>query len=323
MDQTLNTRLNLYECTVVGDNDYLTLYVVAHLEVSIQSIPRMWSELLQTESDATLLVVEVENNDIDLLVELDNLVRIVYAAPRQVCDMDESVNTTEVNEYTVRSDVLNGTLEDLALLELADDLLLLSLKLLLDKSLVRYNDIAELLVDLDNLELHGLANELIVVAYGVNVDLRTGEESLDTKHVDDHTALCAALDVTLDNCILLESIVDLVPRLRQTSLLVRKNQLTLLVLSTFYVNLYLVTDLQIRIVAEFRSGDDTIALVANVDNNFLLVNRDNRTFNYLMVCYLVQGFIVSLVELFLANTCGRAILELVPVEIVERLNVLC
>ena len=103
----------------------------------------------------------------------------------------------------------------------------------------------------------------------------------------------------------------------------RKNQLTLLVLSTLYVNLYLVTDLQIRIVAEFRSGDDTIALVANVDNNFLLVNRDNRTFNYLMVCYLVQGFIVSLVELFLANTCGRAILELVPVEIVERLNVLC
>ena len=131
----------------------------------------MWSELLQTESDTTLLIVEVEDNNIDLLVELDNLVRIVYAAPRQVCDMDESVNTTEVNEYTVRGDILNGTLEDLTLLELADDLLLLSLELLLDESLMRYNDIAELLVDLDNLELHGLANELIVVAYGVNVDL--------------------------------------------------------------------------------------------------------------------------------------------------------
>ena len=50
--------------------------------------------------------------------------------------MDESVNTTEVNEYAVRSDVLNSTLEDLTLLELTDDFLLLSLKLLLDKSLV-------------------------------------------------------------------------------------------------------------------------------------------------------------------------------------------
>ena len=131
----------------------------------------MRSELLQTEGDATLLVVEVEDHDIDLLVELHHLVGIVDAAPREVCDVDESVNTTEVNEYTVRGDVLDSTFEDLTLLELTDDLLLLSLNLLLDKSLVRYNDVAELLVDLDHLELHGLANELVVVAYGMNVDL--------------------------------------------------------------------------------------------------------------------------------------------------------
>ena len=67
----------------------------------------MRSELLQTEGNALLLVVEVEDNDIDLLVEFDNLVWIVYAAPRQVGDVDESVNTAQVNEYTVRSDVLN------------------------------------------------------------------------------------------------------------------------------------------------------------------------------------------------------------------------
>ena len=171
MNQTLNTRLNLNECTVVGDNNNLTLYVVTNLEVSIQSIPGMWGELLQTEGDATLLVVEVEDYNIDLLVELNYLVRIVYAAPRQVCDVDESVNTTEVNEYTVRSDVLNGTLKNLTLLKTADDLLLLSLELLLDESLVRYNNVAELLVNLNNLELHSLAYELIVVAYGVNVNL--------------------------------------------------------------------------------------------------------------------------------------------------------
>ena len=103
----------------------------------------------------------------------------------------------------------------------------------------------------------------------------------------------------------------------------REDQLTLLVLSALYVNLYLVTDLQIRIVAELRSGDDTIALVADVDNNFLLVNRDHCTFYYLMVGYLAQGFVISLVEFFLADTSTCSILELIPVEIVERLNVLC
>ena len=106
MDQTLDTRLNLNECTVVGDDNDLTLDVVANLEVSIQSIPGMRSQLLQTESDALLLVVEVEDNDIDLLVELDNLLGIVDAAPAQVGDVDQSVNTAQVDEDAVRGDVL-------------------------------------------------------------------------------------------------------------------------------------------------------------------------------------------------------------------------
>ena len=101
MDQTLNARSDLYECAVISDNDYLTLNVVAYLEVLVESVPRMRSELLQTESDTLLLVIEVENYDVDLLVECYNLVRIAYAAPREVCDVDESVNTTEVNEYAV------------------------------------------------------------------------------------------------------------------------------------------------------------------------------------------------------------------------------
>ena len=171
MDESLYTRLNLNECTVVSDNDYLTLHVVTNLELLIQSIPRMRSELLQTEGNALLLIVEVENNDINLLVELYYLMRIVYATPRKVCDVDESVNTTQVNEYTVRSDVLNGTFENLTLLKLADDFFLLRFQLSFDKSLVRNYYIAELLVDLNNLELHSLAYELVVVAYWVNVNL--------------------------------------------------------------------------------------------------------------------------------------------------------
>ena len=73
--------------------------------------------------------------------------------------MDQTVNTAEVNEYTVSSDVLNGTFEDLTLFELADDLFTLLLQLLLDERLVRNNNVAELLVDLYNLELHCLAYE--------------------------------------------------------------------------------------------------------------------------------------------------------------------
>ena len=41
----------------------------------------MGLELLETEGDALLLVVEVEDNDIELLVEFDNFAGLCDAAP--------------------------------------------------------------------------------------------------------------------------------------------------------------------------------------------------------------------------------------------------
>ena len=69
MYETLDTGLNLDECAVVGQENDLTLDLVTDLEVRIEVLPRMWIELLETESDALLLLVEVEDNDLDLLVE--------------------------------------------------------------------------------------------------------------------------------------------------------------------------------------------------------------------------------------------------------------
>ena len=56
--------------------------------------------------------------------------------------------------------------------------------------------VTELLVNLNNLELHCLTNEYVVVAYRVNVNLTAWKECLDTEYVNNHTTLSAALDVT-------------------------------------------------------------------------------------------------------------------------------
>ena len=314
VDKTLYTGSNLNECTVVGHNHNLTLNAVAYLQLAIQSIPGMRSELLQTESDTLLLVVEVQDNNVDLLVELNNLAGIAYAAPAQVGDVDQTVNTAQVNEYTVRSDVLDGTLEYLTLLQLADDLLLLLLQLGLDESLVAYNNIAVLLVDLYDLELHGLAHEDIVVADGLNVNLRTGQEGLDAEYVDNHTTLCAALNVTLDNLIVVQSLVHTVPRLGCASLLVRQDELTLLVLLILDVHLNGVTYLQFGVVAEFAGGDDTIALETDVYNHLALVHCNYGAIHYVVVTYLVHAASVSLLLSLKAYLCAAAVLKCFPIE---------
>ena len=69
MDKSLYARLDLYECAVVSDENYLTLNLVTDLDIRIEAIPRMSGKLLQTESDSLLLLVEVENYDLDLLIK--------------------------------------------------------------------------------------------------------------------------------------------------------------------------------------------------------------------------------------------------------------
>ena len=93
-------------------------------------------KLLETEGDSLLVLIEVENNDVNLLIERYNLLRMIDPAPREVCDVDETVNTAQVNEYAVVGDVLDSTLKHLTFLEFADDLALLSLDFSLDKCLV-------------------------------------------------------------------------------------------------------------------------------------------------------------------------------------------
>ncbi len=85
--------------------------------------------------------------------------------------MNETVNATEVDEYTIRGDVLNSTLDNLALLKLRHDLLLLLLELCLDENLVANYYVAVLLVDLNNLEFHCLVDEYVIVTDWLNVDL--------------------------------------------------------------------------------------------------------------------------------------------------------
>ncbi len=61
----------------------------------------MRSELLQTESDTLLLIVEIKDNNVELLIEFNHFLRIAYAAPRQVSDVNQTVYATQVDEYAV------------------------------------------------------------------------------------------------------------------------------------------------------------------------------------------------------------------------------
>ena len=319
MDKTLYTRSDFDECTVIGHHNDFAFYLVAYFQVGIESIPGMRLQLFQAQSDTFLLVVEVEDNDVEFLVERNHLFGVRNTAPREVGDVNQTVYAAQVDEYTIRGNVLDGTLENLTFFEFGDDLFLLLLELGLDESLVRNNHVLEFLIDFNHLEFHRFSYEYIVVADGFHVDLRTGQECFDAKYIDNHTALGTTFDITLDDFVVFESRVNTIPRTGSAGFLVRQNQLSFLVFLIFDINLYFVSHFQIGIVAEFAHRNDTIRFVTDVYDYLALVQGDNRTFDYLFVFNGVQRLVISFYQFVVAFVAIHfAIFIGVPVEIFYR-----
>ena len=93
--------------------------------------------------------------------------------------MEQAVDAAEVDERTVLGDVLDGAGDDHALFEgLAASCAFSSSRSFSRSTRRDEHDVAALLVELDDLELVGLADQLVEVADGPQVDLRAGQERL-------------------------------------------------------------------------------------------------------------------------------------------------
>ena len=182
---------------------------------------------------------------------------------------------------------------------------------------MRHDHILEFLVDLHDLELHHAVNKHVVVADGLNVDLRARQEGFDAEHFDDEATLGAALDVTVDDFALLVGFVDAVPRLEQQSLLVRKDELTVGAFLVLDIDFHLVAHLQVGVGAELRDGDDAVRLKADVNDHLTRSDGHHSAFDDLVVNHLAHRTNILLFELL--TLVGGVVVELlvrrIPIEI--------
>ncbi len=169
--QTLHTRSDFHERTVIRHDYHTSLDLGTFHQVLSQSIPRVRSELLHAKGDALLVIVEVQDHHIDLLVHFHHLFRVPHTAVAHVGNVHQTIDTSEVHKHTIRGDVLDRSFENLTHFEALDDKTLLLFELGLNERLVRHHHILKLLVDFDNLELHLLPDVLVEVADGLDIHL--------------------------------------------------------------------------------------------------------------------------------------------------------
>lgn len=149
------------------------------------------------------------------------------------------------------------------------------------------DDIAAALVELDDLELEGGAKQLVEVAHRANVDLGAGEERADPD-VDGQAALDPAGDLPFDDRTFLEEAPDpLAVRLG-----LGEGDQAAFVLTPLEENVDLVADLDLQqplLIAEFFNGDNPFRLVADVNDDGVVINLDDGAAHHIAYMQLLQA----------------------------------
>ena len=217
------------------------------------------------------------------------------AAPRHVGDVQQAVDAAQVDERAVVGDVLDDALEDLALGERLERVLLLLGVLFFEQRLARQHDVAALLVHLDDAHAQFLAAQRVEVAHGTHVDLRSGQERAHAD-VDGEPALDALDDAADDDLALGVGLLDLVPNLHLLGFFAREDDVAFTILGALEQHVDDVAGLHgdlAVLVEELADGDDAFGLVADVDDDFRRGDLEHRALDDLAFRDVAEAAIVD------------------------------
>src|SRR5215218_7819787 len=222
---------------------------------------------------------------------------MVDMAPGELGDVDQAVDAVQVDEGAEVDDVGDLALHDLAGLQPPEDLLADLLALLLEHGSARQNDVVARAVELDHLALELLAHELVQVLDPADVDQRGGQEAADAE-VEDQAALDDLDNGALDGLAGVGRPLDATPGLLEAGALLGEDQPPLLVLLGEDEGVDLLPELDLlrglhRLAdREFVRGDDPLRLVADVDQDLVLVDANDLAADDVPLAEGVDGRVV-------------------------------
>jgi len=237
----LRPGFDLHEGSVRHEVGHLAFDLGAGGEALFDFVPRIVRGLFEAEGDALLVLVDLKDLQFDFLADLEQFARVGQATPRHVGDVEEAVHPAEVDEGAEIGEVLHRAGHHGADFGAGHEFLALLAAFLLDEFAAAEHDIAALVAQFDNLEIVGVADELVEVLRRDDVDLGGGEEGLHAD-VDQKASFDHGLDPALDDSFFFEDRADLVPVLAIGGFFFGENDHALVVFETDEEDFNFVTD---------------------------------------------------------------------------------
>ena len=220
--------------------------------------------------------------------------RVVDVLPGELGDVHQTVDAAEVHERAEVDDRGDDAAAHLALLQGGEEVLPhLGLGLLQPRPAGQH-DVVAVLVQLDDLGLELLADVRLEVAHPAHLDQGRRQEAAQPD-VEDQAALDHLDDGAGDDAVLLLELLDRAPGALVLGALLGQDQPALLVLLLQDQGLDLVTDLDdlvgvdVVLDRELAGGDDTLGLVADVEQDLVTVHLDDDSLDDVAVVEVLDG----------------------------------
>src|ERR1700733_10291448 len=204
VDQAFDARLQFDERAVVGDVGDAAGKARIERILGLDALPRIVEQLLHAERDTVGFVVDLDDLDLHRLTDGQHLGRMVDTTPRNIGDMQQTVDAAEVDERTVIGDVLDDAIDHLTLFEVLHQLLALLGAGLFQNRAARHHDVAAAAIHLADLERLRVVHQRRDVADRTDVDLRARQEGHGAVEVDGKAALDLVEDNAVDLLVVLE-----------------------------------------------------------------------------------------------------------------------
>jgi hypothetical protein len=286
--ESLDTFADLDECAELHELGDPAVDELLDLVALGKLLPRVLLGGLERQADALTAEVDVEDLHLDRIADGDHGTGMVDVLPRELADVDEPVHAAEVDECAEADDRGDRSLADFAHLEVVEELVAGLLLVLFQVGATRQDHVVAVLVEFDDLAVHGLADVRREVADTAQLDERCGQEAAQAD-VDDETALDDLDDRTGNDLVGLLLGLDVAPRTLVLRTLLRQQQAAFLVLhgeDQGFDPLAERHDLgRIDVVADAQLAreDHALGLVADVEEHFVLVDLDHGAVDELAV----------------------------------------
>ncbi len=176
MDQAFDALFQLHEATVIGEIGDLAEQAGACRVTAGDVEPRILAQLFEAQGNTVLFLVVLEHLDLELLPDLDGFGRVAHALPGHVGNVQQAVNTPEINEGAVIGKILDHARNDRTFLEILQQGFLLGAVFGFHDRAAGQHDVIALLIDLDDLEFQIAAFQVSGVSHGAHVHEGTRQE---------------------------------------------------------------------------------------------------------------------------------------------------